>query len=173
MIRGHREINQIQDLQKRKILHELRNELYRLCDEYGITRPPFLVNISVSKRHGQIRYFEHSRTVTYISISAKNLHPVFMNELINTVRHEFAHMYTLVKYGYANHGLNWKYFLRKIGGDGSRCATYIKTEEQKIAAQENYKFKYCKCGMMFRARMQNGYCKKCHTYVKDMDFKIL
>ncbi len=173
-MRGYREINQIEDKSKRILLNELKKELYDLCDMYKIEKPSFMVNISAKHTNGNIKWIPGTKKVRFISISIRHLKEEFKKQLSNTIKHEFAHMYTLVRFNKVDHGRTWKLFHMSIGGNGQRCTNY--GGSVATMAENDYKYIYhCKCGVDIRRtrkiadeRAGRLYCTRCHTYVKDM-----
>jgi len=201
MLRGHRPVEYFKG-EQRVVLEALRKELYNLCDEYKFEKPAFLVSVSKKVgRHGQIRYNKFTRFCQCISVTTHHLSSLYMNGLLNTIKHEFAHLYTLKKYGYVNHGPGWQSFHKSIGGDGKRATEYKPDKtpyhidlpvpyeevlprivEYAVAADKpEPKFIYkCKCGREFQrfakisqAGMNKGFCPSCHTYMFQMELTEL
>lgn len=172
-MKGYREINQIVDKTKRTLLNELKKELYDLCDMFKLQKPPLMVNVGAKRINGNIYWKPGTKDVRFISISIRNLEEKYRKQLSNTIKHEFAHMYTLVKYNRVDHGRTWKLFHMSIGGDGQRCSSY---DGLRTIAEQDAKYIYhCKCGVDIRRtrkisdeKANRSYCTRCHTYVKDM-----
>jgi predicted SprT family Zn-dependent metalloprotease len=82
------------------------------------------INTRAKRRFGQCNY-----RLKQIQLCAYSCDKVTLEEVIDTIKHEFAHAITYEVYHERGHGRIWQKVAKKIGSNGKRCSKKIEEKE--------------------------------------------
>lgn len=155
--------------------HDIRRELERLDAISGLdTRA---IPIEISKRMtttlAKCRYLQRGKamSVEKFVFSERLLQYATPEHLLNTVRHEYAHAYTIIRYQTAGHGALWKAAAKAFGCDASRLSSY--PELMIRPAGVKYELSCTACGRTARYRKRGKVVQAFETKPSRRDYRCL
>lgn len=133
---------------------DIRRELNRLDGISGLDTST--IPIQISKRMtatlAKCRYLQKGKqmSVETFVFAKRLLQHATLEHLLNTIRHEYAHAYTILTHQQADHGALWKATAKAFGCDGSRLSSYPELMDHPEGIK--YELRCTACGRTARYR---------------------
>ncbi len=134
--------------------HDIRREFNRLDEISGLDTSAIPIQISkrLTTTLAKCRYLKKGNTMSVekFVFAQRLLQYSTLEHLLNTVRHEYAHAYTILKHQQADHGALWKATAKAFGCDGNRLSSYPELMDRPAGIQ--YELCCTACGRTARYR---------------------
>lgn len=131
-----------------------------LLKEYGYSKwntVPIRFSTSMTRRLGHVKFNKNENKVVEIAFQKEYCTYGKVEYVVDTVKHEVAHVLDIMERGYSNHDDNWKRLAVKVGAKPDRVKTDYLWQEDYTTKQMKYTLTCEHCGKVsHKSRMHQG-----------------